>query len=128
MYDKFDNAMIDAGATYTDISTKAYQRVKLALAKNPEIIIGENLGDAMQAAAELAKALKQQCGAAKDIYISDTTLQNAVASFTATLRAVQNTFGKESMTEAVICKAIEAGSYIGYRAIMGEAAQPAKRY
>ena len=126
--DNFDSAMLEAGATYADINTKAYNRIKAAIQGHPEIVIGESLGDAMKEAANLVKALEQQCGNARETYISDTNLKNAVASFNATLNMVKNTFGLEAMTEAVICKAIEAGSYIGYRAIMGEAVPNGKRY
>lgn len=53
---------------------------------------------------------------------------DAVLTFRLTLEAVKQVFGENNMTENVIIKAIEAGSFIGYRSIMGEAAQAARRY
>lgn len=127
-FDALDRAFMASGVTNNDIITKAYERTKAAVLKNPDIIIGETFGGALNEAAKWSKALKEQCGAAKESYIDDRDLKNAVACFNATLNMVKNTFGEENMTEAVICKAIEAGSYLGYRAIMGEAVSNGKRY
>lgn len=118
-----DNAMMEAGVTYNDIQTKAYERVKKALQNNPDIIIGENLSDALKEAQRWASILKDQVTNAKLEFIDDNKTRDAVACFNATINMVKATFGEEKMTESVICKAIEAGSYIGYRVIMGEASQ-----
>lgn len=126
--DTFDKAMTDAGVTSADIYTKAYERVKKAIQDNPEIIIGESLGDALKEAATISEALKKQTSGARLEYISNRDLVDAVACFANTLKVTQGIFGPEAMTESVICKAIEAGSYIAYRAIMGEASTPGKRY
>lgn len=126
--DSTDKAFIDAGLDSRVVETKTYQSIKKILKDNPDIIVGETLGDAMKEAWSLADELKARTSDALMRYISDTDLKNAVACYNSTLTITQEVFGEENMTEAVICKAIEAGSYIAYRAIMGEAQQPSKRY
>ena len=126
--DDFDKAMAEAGVSANDRTTKAYERIKKCVMDNPEILIGESLGETLNRAASLAKELEKQTGGAIMQYIDDRDIRNALAGFNSALSAVKNAFGEEKMTEAVICKAIEAGSYIAYRTIMGEAATPAKRY
>lgn len=126
--DATDKAFIEAGLDSRIVETKTYQNIKKILSKSPDIIVGETLGDAMKEAWALADELKTKTSDALMRYISDTDLKNAVACFNSTLTITQDVFGEKNMTEAVICKAIEAGSYIAYRAIMGEAQQPARRY
>ena len=126
--DEFDKAMNAAGVSTNDRATKAYERVKQAVKEHSEIFIGADLGEALREASRLSSVLKEQTTNAKTQYIDDREIRNAVAAFNATLNIVQSIFGEENMTEIVMCKAIEAGSYIAYRSIMGETAQPAKRY
>ena len=126
--DQLDRAFIEAGVTQNDITTRAYARVKEAIAEHPDIIIGETFGDALKEAARLTETLKKQCGTARENAIADRDRRDAVNCFSAALHMVRETFGAEAMTEAVICKAIEAGSFIAYRAIMGEAAQGGRKY
>lgn len=126
--DEFDIGMTKAGVTANDRNTKAYERIKQAIKSNPEIIIGSELGETLVKASELAKKLEVLSTGTNIQYIDDRDIRNAVAAFNTTLNMTKATFGEENMTEAVICKAIEAGSYIAYRTIMGEAAAPAKRY
>lgn len=127
--DPIDQAMVDSGVSYQDLNTKAYQRIKKAIKDNPDILIGENIGTALQEAQRWASILQAQVTNAKLEFIDDQRTRDAIACFNATINMVKETFGEENMTETVMCKAIEAGSYIGYRVIMGEAAQTAgKRY
>ena len=55
----------------------------------------------------------------KSRIITDESITNGVNAFTLILESVRDVFGEENMTEAVICKAIEAGSYGYWRSIMG---------
>ena len=55
--------------------------------------------------------------------ITNQEIVDAAICFRETLNAVKEIFGNEQMTTDVICKAIEAGSYMGYRTIIGQAAQ-----
>jgi 3-phosphoglycerate kinase len=126
--DDLDIALSSAGVTTNDRNTKAYERIKKAIKDNPEIIIGSDLGEALANAAKMAKELKVLSTGTNIKYIDDKDIRNAVAAFNTTLNVTKDVFGEKNMTEAVICKAIEAGSYIAYRAIMGEAAAPSKRY
>jgi hypothetical protein len=125
--DSTDKAFIDAGLDSRVVETKTYQNIKKILKDNPDIIVGETLGDAMKEAWSLADELKARTSDALMRYISDTDLKNAVACYNSTLTITKEVFVEENMTEAVICKAIEAGSYIAYRAIMGEAATSYRR-
>lgn len=125
--DTTDKAFIDAGLDSRVVETKTYQNIKKILSDNPDIIIGETLGGAIKEAWALADELKVRTSDALMRYISDHDLKDAVACFNSTLTITKEVFGEEKMTEAVICKAIEAGSYIAYRAIMGEAATPFRR-
>lgn len=62
-------------------------------------------------------------------WISEKKSADAVLAFRLTLEAVKQVFGEENLTVEVMNKAIEAGSYIGWRAVMGEAANTViKRY
>lgn len=125
--DNYDKAMSEAGVDANTRETKAYSRIKQACQKNPEIFIGESLSDTLKEAAIIAGELKKLTAESDWQCIPDADLRNALSCYNATLTITKSIFGKESMTEAVICKAIEAGSYIAYRAIMGEAATPYRR-
>lgn len=125
--DGLDAAFEKAGVTANDRNTNAYNHIKVALKEHPEIVIGEDLGDTLKRAALINAELKKQIGTAREALIMDSKLRDAINGFGATIRAVQDVFGEENMTEAVICKAIEAGSFIGYRTIMGEAANGGRR-
>ena len=125
--DELDKAMSSAGVSPNDRNTKAYERIKQAIKNNPEIIVGAELGESLVKAAELARKLEVLSQGINITYIDDKDIRNAVAAFNSTLNITKNIFGEGKMTEQVICKAIEAGSYIAYRTIMGEAA-PIKRY
>jgi sulfite reductase alpha subunit-like flavoprotein len=128
MKDYMDKVFSEAGLTDAQMTTNTYRAIKQVVQDRPDVIIGTELGQAMKEAAALANELKARKSDALMRYISDSDLKNAVACFNSTLTITQEVFGEENMTEAVICKAIEAGSYIAYRAIMGEAQQPSRRY
>lgn len=89
-------------------------------------------GQELQKIIETAKAIcsPQDMEWAKVFqWITDSKSANAVLSFRLTLEAVKQVFGEENMTVDVMNKAIEAGSYIGWRSVMGEAANTViKRY
>lgn len=54
-----------------------------------------------------------------DEYIEDSKVRDAVNMYQLMLKATKETFGDENMTENVIIKAIEAGSFGAWRSIMG---------
>lgn len=60
--------------------------------------------------------------------IENRDLIDGLLAMEVVLQAVKDIFGEEKTTPEVICKAIEAGSYLGYRNIMGQAATNVKRY
>ena len=131
MCDTFDEAMAKEGINGTMRKSTAYLAVKRAILKHPEYFvgmdIGEDLGSAMTEAANLCDALRKQHGVCVDDYIHNEANRDAVRVFNSTLHIVQNTFGADKMTDEVIKKAIEAGSYMAYRSIMGEAVPPSNR-
>lgn len=131
MKDSLDKVFEAAGISENQMTSQSYRTVKQVIQDHPEILISRvcgNLDDALESAVRLKDELKARTSDALMRYISDPDLKNAVACFNSTLTITQEVFGEENMTEAVICKAIEAGSYIAYRAIMGEAQQPTRRY
>lgn len=127
MKDALDRVFENAGISDTQMESKVYKTVKQLVEEHPEVLISSvcgNLDGAIERAADLCEALRQQHGEALDEYIRDETKRDAVRVFGSALRIVQNTFGADKMTDEVITKAIEAASYMAYRAIMGEAATP----
>ena len=60
---------------------------------------------------------KRNDGSGADAASDRTT--NSLSVYESVLRTTRNVFGAEAMTEAVICKAIEAASYGMWRSIMG---------
>lgn len=56
---------------------------------------------------------------AREMAITDSKTLEGIATYAKVLDATKDAFGAESMTEAVICKAIEAASYAMWRSIMG---------
>lgn len=66
----------------------------------------------------LKKIEAAQTIAGKDAIKNDETM-DAVNAYAAVLRATVKELGAENMTETVMGKAIEAGSYIAWRGIMG---------
>lgn len=131
MKDSLDKVFENAGVSDNQMTSQTYKTIKQIVAEHPEILISRvcgNLDSAIERAVSLTDELGARTSDALMRYISDTDLKNAVACFNSTLTITQEVFGEENMTEAVICKAIEAGSYIAYRAIMGEAQQPSRRY
>ena len=67
----------------------------------------------------VAELLEQAELSTKEKTISDGAIVDGVNAFTRMLESVRDTFGEESMTESVICAAINAASYGYWRSIMG---------
>lgn len=65
------------------------------------------------------KALEEEASKLGRSYIQDEHTRNGIAAYREVLHATRDVFGDEAMTEAVICKAIEAGSYGMWRSVMG---------
>lgn len=131
MKDSLDKVFEAAGITENQMTSQSYRTVKQVIQEHPEILISRvcgDLDDALESAVRLKDELKARTSDALMRYISDSDMRNAVACFNSTLTITKEVFGEENMTETVMCKAIEAGSYIAYRAIMGEAQQPSRRY
>lgn len=68
---------------------------------------------------EIKRLLEEAETSVKSRIITDESITNGVNAFTLMLEAVRDTYGEECMTETVICKAIEAGSYGYWRSVMG---------
>ena len=56
---------------------------------------------------------------ASDRVIDDQRVVDGVNAFTRMLESTRDVFGEDSMTESVICAAIEAASYGFWRSVMG---------
>jgi hypothetical protein len=56
---------------------------------------------------------------ARSTAITDQAIINSVNAFDRILEIVIDRFGEQNMSDAVMCKAIEAGSYCAWRSIMG---------
>lgn len=68
---------------------------------------------------ELRDLLDQAEVAVDQVSIGDPAITDGLVAFERMLVAVRDTFGQPAMTDAVICAAIEAGSYGMWRSIMG---------
>ena len=63
--------------------------------------------------------LKQQTAGIKDAKINNAETRDAVMAYAAVLNATKEIFGNENLTVEVMTAAINAGSYIAWRGIMG---------
>ena len=63
--------------------------------------------------------LEAQTAGIKDAKINSPETRDGVMAFAATLNAVKQIFGQENITPDVMVAAINAGSYIAWRGIMG---------
>lgn len=68
---------------------------------------------------ELRDLLDQAEVAVDQVSIGDPAITDGLVAFERMLVAVRDTFGQPAMTDAVICAAIEAGSYGMWRSVMG---------
>lgn len=130
MMDEFDRKMIEAGCVEGDLKTAVYKRAKEAVSKNPEIPYENACPPYVFQARLMVEKLEQyvQMVRSGDVkLIENREIRDAALCFIETLKAVKEVFGEEKMTTEVICQAIEAGSYMGYRTIMGQAAQPFRK-
>lgn len=74
----------------------------------------------IERAEQTVEALKHYyTGIAKE-QVGDSRVRDAVAAYKDVLLATREVFGEERMTANVMIAAIEAGSYVGWRTIMGE--------
>ena len=63
--------------------------------------------------------LQTQTAGLKNAKIEDRDTKDAAMAYAFTLKATQDIFGEENMTENVMIAAINAGSYMAWRSIMG---------
>ena len=117
---RFDRVMAEHGLSATYLKSISYQKVKEAFIDKPEVVFAEFLDDEFKRGEELLGKLKKYRTTDVNLIKSPDTVDSVIA-FNAVIKSVQDTFGEEKMTEAVMCKAIEAASYLGYRTIMGQA-------
>lgn len=82
------------------------------------------LEDAIKKAEVIQTSVEKQNKLIAQGHILDGRTCDAVSAFRAVISATQDVFGEENMTEAVIVAAIEAGSYMGWRSIMGPKEEP----
>ena len=110
--------------TILDVLNTAADRLEAANKTRVQMIESQNnsekaLDSAILRAEKELQDLKSQTAGICDAKINSAETKDAVAAYTATLRATKEIFGEESMTESVMMKAIEAGSYMAWRSIMG---------
>lgn len=78
---------------------------------------------ALQRAIDSARATQEEIRAQikglEGLHIGDERTRDAVLAYRATIEATQAVFGEANMTEAVMVAAINAGSYMGWRSIVG---------
>lgn len=130
MMDEFDRKMIEAGCVEGDLKTAAYKRAKEAVSKNPEIPYENGCPKYVSDAKFIMEQLEQYVDMIRsgDVkLIENREIRDAALCFRETLKAVKEVFGEDNLTEMVMCQAIEAGSYMGYRTIMGQASQPFRK-
>ena len=68
--------------------------------------------------------LKMQIEGVEGIKINDKATKDAVMAYAASLKATKEVFGEDAMTSDVIVAAINAGSYMAWRSIMGPKDEP----
>jgi len=79
----------------------------------------KRLQNAMGEAMAQLDDLRSQTAGIKDAIIANPETKDAVMAYAATLRATKEIFGAEAMTADVIIAAVNAGSYMAWRSIMG---------
>lgn len=84
----------------------------------------ETLVKSVEEAEKTKRWIEEQQKLIAQGHIMDAKTCDAVSAFRTVINAVQDVFGEENMTEAVIVAAIEAGSYMGWRSIMGPKEEP----
>ena len=121
--DQFDEAMKEYGIKGTAANSPVYKAMKDVIKEHPtvlESLIGTELDKVEEAVRRVRLYTNPEV-----VDIRDINTRDAVMAFANVLRIVKDIFGEERMSENIMLQAIEAGSYIGYRTIMGEAAQTA---
>lgn len=104
-------------AVSADALGKANGEIRVNIRKAEED--NERLGRAIAEAGRQLDDLRKQTAGIKDAKINSPELRDAVMAFAATINATQEIFGKDNMTQDVIVAAVNAGSYIAWRGIMG---------
>lgn len=125
--DAMDDALLQAGVTRNDMTTNAYANIKRAIEEHPEIALAK-YPELIKDAEEILSELRRYVTSKDAFRISERKTTDALIAYRIVLQNTKEIFGEEKLTENVMMKAIEAASYIGYRSIMGEAAQSNRRY
>ena len=128
--DWLEQAMTDeevsVSATAEEHIISLQQRVDKADAKTDSISKKlENIESRYKHTTELLELTERSM---KDKTISNAAIINGVNAFGRMLESVRDIFGEESMTESVICAAINAASYGYWRSIMGPKSSNEARY
>jgi len=110
--------------TVLSVLDKATRELETAKSKSDGVMFRvEALTKQLNSAASWAQAnlddLKKQTAGLKDAKIEDRDTKDAAMAYAFTLRATKEIFGEENMTENVMVAAINAGSYMAWRSIMG---------
>ena len=105
---------LDSAADKLDSLNKTY-----AILREREERSEKSLDSAILRANDALNELKAQTAGICDVKINNAETKDAVAAYTATLRATKEIFSEENMTEKVMIAAINAGSYMAWRSIMG---------
>ena len=79
----------------------------------------DKLGVMKSDVAEVYSAVDNFVDANKQKIVEDPRTKDAILAYQQMLTITQSIFGEENMTEAVMVKTIEAGSYCFWRSVMG---------
>ena len=89
--------------------------------------IAEGLESATKSASDTMARLDQLATAADKLTLTDSTLLNAINTYTLILSRTKEILGEEALTEAVIIQLLETASYGLWRSIMGPKGDNDKR-
>lgn len=81
--------------------------------------MGYELNDMKSCVEEVYGAVNNFVDANKQKVVEDPRTKDAILAYQQMLTITQSIFGEENMTEAVMIKTIEAGSYCFWRSVMG---------
>lgn len=81
--------------------------------------VGSNMAHVDEYYRQTMARLQEIDVAASQQVITDEKAKNALLVYRGVLEMTADVFGKERMTDAVMCGAIEAGSYAMWRTVMG---------
>lgn len=126
--DMIERAMLDGEVSVSETAAEQmiafgkYVDDALKAVRDAEMktnLVSKAIDDAARRARDVQDLLDQAEVAVDQVSIGDPAITDGLVAFERMLVAVRDTFGQPAMTDAVICAAIEAGSYGMWRSVMG---------